>query len=313
MLITQSASGTFSSCRKKAELRYERLLVPNVEPTALRFGSLIHGGIERHHRKLDGLAWIMAQPLDASERIYAMAMLRGYIERWADEPFTVVELERAFEFPLKGTAFVAGGKFDGVVECDGQLWLIEHKTTSRLDAAYLSRLWVDFQIAWYSSAAEIVYGRPVVGIIYNVLCKLPSADSAPRVGETDAEWEARLASAKAPGRCKRRASETADEYNARVTAFYADGSRFHREEIILTRDDVTKAHEEMRQIALDWQTARITGHWYRNTSQCFHWGRPCSYLPICSSRENPLVISSQYRVEDPNRELAPEPVGDLAF
>lgn len=312
MILTQSAYTTFASCRKRAELRYERGLVPMQEPTALRFGSLIHDAIERHHRGLDALAWITAQPLDAAERIYALAMLRGYIQRWQSDDFTVVEMERAFRFPLVD-GWDAGGKFDGIIRRGGALWLMEHKTASRVDAAYLSRLWVDFQIAWYSAAAERVYGEPIVGILYNVLGKLPSADAGMRQGESDAEWEARLAEAKAPGRCKRRMSETAEEYAARVERFYADPSRYHREEILLSRDDVARAYEDMTQAAFEWTEARGSGRWYRNSSQCFKWGSACSYLPICQSRENPLVIANAFRVEDPNRELAPEPVADLAF
>lgn len=304
MLLTQSAKAKFQSCRRAAKYRYEMGLVPQQEPAELRFGSLVHTGLEAHFKGIDPVAVLDMQSAEDAERIQAQAILAGYRAKYADEKFQVVSIEAGFEMPLS-SEWDAGGKWDGLVRYQGRLWVLEHKTAARIDAAYLSRLWVDFQIAWYAAAAMHVHGEPVAGVIYDIIEKLPKADRAQRIGETDAEWDARLAAAKRPGACKRQMGETREAYVSRINAAYAGPERFHREEILLSADDLKQAVDEMVEIAYQWSDARTRNAWPRNTAACFHYGSACSYLPICQSRENPLLIANQYRVADPNRELLP--------
>lgn len=314
MLLTQSAAGTFKSCRKKAQLRYERGLVPVDREQALYFGNLVHTGLETHFKGGDALAAICAKHANPTDEAHACAVVTGYIARYPTEEFTPVAVEMKFDIDLPFSAPMrAGGKWDALVRHKGKLKVLEHKTAARIDAPYLERLWVDFQIAWYSAAAEIVYHEPVVGIIYDIIEKVPKATAERRVAETDAEWAQRQAEAKAPGRLKRRMGETDDEYACRMLTAYTDPTRFHREEILLDRADVALALKEMSDTAFDWIDTRANGRWTRNTSQCFVWNKACAYLPICQSRENPVLIDARYRVEDPNTELTEPAPEALAF
>jgi hypothetical protein len=311
VLLTQSWKAAFQGCRRRARYRYRDRLVAYHEAAELRFGSLVHTGLEAHFKRQDPHAAIDKSAIDSNDKAQAHAILSGYALRYSREDFEVIAIESAFVLPLLHGE--GAGKWDGVVRRKDGLWILEHKTASRIDAAYLSRLWVDFQIAWYAAAAEFVFREPVRGIIYDVIEKLPRDQRDQNLGETDAEWEARRAEAKQPNRLKRRTPESLDEYAARLDAAYRAPERFHREEILLSRDDLALAIEEMNEIAFEWGDAIARNAWPRNTNQCFVYGKPCSYLPICQSRENPVVIANQYRIEDPNRELAPPPEPELAF
>lgn len=311
-LMTQSAAAMFRDCRKKAELRHERGLVPMEEAHELRFGHLIHGALEAHHTGVDPFAHINQRALNPTDQALALAMMRGYVARYPSESFEAVAVEQEFRIEIRNPdtnaasrSFEGAGKIDAIIRKPDGLWLMEHKTTGRIDSGYLERLWIDFQIAWYCIAIEEVYQEPVVGILYNVLEKTAYSAASQEQGETDAEWNARLAMAKAPGRCKRVMPESDEAYRARLDAIYADGKKFHREEILLVREDLDLVRAEMWDLTQAWLDARKNNRWYRNTSQCFHYNKPCQYLPICKSRENPMLIEALYKRQEPHAELLP--------
>jgi hypothetical protein len=59
---------------------------------------------------------------------------------------------------------------------DGRLWRVEHKTTSRLDSAYLNGLKGGLQGAIYDYLIETVMNEKVSGTIYNLLVKTKVPD-----------------------------------------------------------------------------------------------------------------------------------------
>lgn len=331
-ILTQSAAAAFRDCRKRAELRYERGLVPQDDADALRFGHLWAGAQEQRahlfkagtHTPDAVVAWIEQNAVSLADAVLGVAMYRGYCARWdlADELWEMVAIEQEFRTPIlnpetgaPSRSFDAGGKMDRVVRRTGLpvgngLWLKEDKTTSRLDDSYLERLWLDFQITYYAAQFPAIFGEPCRGVIYDISVKPPKSDAAQDLPETDAEWEARLAAAKAPGRCKRRMGETEAEWRERLLAKCANPNAFHREEILLSQEDIDQVAAETWDITQAWLDARRNHRWYRNTSQCFgHYGRACDFLQVCKSRENPVVIENHYRVERLHRELSAETAG----
>jgi hypothetical protein len=213
-----------------------------------------------------------------------------------------MRLEAEFRQPLDNDWHIAG-KRDGVIRRGGKLWVLEHKTTRKIDATYIEKLWMDWQIVFYVMATEREYGEPVAGVVYNIIEKY--RDHARELGESDVEWEQRLKEAKAPGRCKRRMPESPEDHAARLAAYYAAPERYRREEIIFTEQDVADCLSETLEIALQWADARRRSVWYKNTGACYRWNRACAYLPICKSRGSQVVIDNLYRKADkPNRELS---------
>ena len=226
-------------------------------------------------------------------RALARAMITGYATHYPEESFAVEAVEEEFvakirnpETGAESRSFYLAGKVDALIRRAGVLWLKEHKTAATIDGAYIDRLWGDFQTTLYAWAVEQVRGEPVAGVVYNVIAK---AGLRP--------YEA--------GK-KRKADETEDEFAARLAGWYADPKAYHREELLIApaREDVLRAELwELTQALLD---ARLRNVWYQNPSQCFQWGHPCAYWPICRSCDNSNVIDNDFRHADVHEELSPE-------
>ncbi len=313
-LLTQSSIKDFKNCRRLAKYKYEQQLWSIDEDThALYFGSVMHDCLQAHHLGLSYAGVIAGKAQTPEDRATLNALMWGYSQRWPKEDFEVIALEKEFRLPLRdpdgvsAQSFVRAGKVDGIIRRADGVWLVEHKSASRIDAEYLSKLWMDLQITYYSAAVEEMLGEPVVGVLYNVIRKPSRAEMSLFVGETDAEWQDRYDAAKNKKLLKRKMSETIDDFRAKMVSLYAHADMFHREEIVLTADDMEEVLREAYSLARDWHNARTTGHWYRNTDHCYKWNRPCAYLPLCRSHENPLVLEANYTTKAPHRELDIKP------
>ena len=62
-----------------------------------------------------------------------------------------------------------GGIFDGLVDFNGQIWVLEHKTTSQLGSYYFNQFKPNNQVTGYIWAAEKLSGRKVQGAIINAI------------------------------------------------------------------------------------------------------------------------------------------------
>jgi len=323
MTSTYSMWSSFRNCRMACKLRYLDFLVPLESDPNLRFGSAIHQFLECWHRSRD-----IAQVLDLIDRSYpnragdedqqrdwhlATAIMKGYATRYPSEEFAVVELEKKFEGEIVNPAtaamsrsFLLAGKVDGIVRIGDEHFLLEHKTASLLDSGYLERLWTDFQITLYAWYVEQALGIHISGVIYNILVKAKLQQSH---GETEAEYEARRAELIAKSKtgkstAQRRMPETDDEFQARLAIKYIEPGMFHREILYISRDRFAVLQAELWELTQNFLDARRRGVWYQNTSQCFQYGRPCSYFPLCRSDFSPLVRENHYRVEPPHTELS---------
>lgn len=314
-ILSQSAIKDFQTCRKRYDYRFERGLVPKTTPIELTFGSAVHDGLQAHHLGRDEHIIedvINQKAVSEPERINALAMLTGYRAKYPTEDFEVLALEQEFRLPLKHhdqsvaqthDDFVRGGKLDGVIRRPDGVWLMEHKTAAKIDAAYLQKLWLDFQITWYGPVVEDIFGEPLRGVLYNVIKKLAKKEFHPVVGETDEEWDARYEAAKNKKLLKRKLSEGPAAYAERIFDAYRDPEMYHREEILLDRRLIDTVQREGSQIADDIRRARVFGSFYRNTESCFKWSKPCAYLPICQNLESPVIIENNYDVKPPHEEL----------
>lgn len=324
-ILTYSALNCFRNCPKRYQLRYIDCLRRPESPEALAFGSVIHEALQQwytlpvdNHRLLAILDFIDGRypnrGLDAREKScwrLARAMLIGYAERYANEEFEVLHVEKEFEAEIRNPdtgrpsqTFTMAGKTDGIVRLDDELYLLEHKTAATLTSDYLDRLWTDTQIALYCFYLRQL-GFPIVGVVYNVLLKARLQQHA---GETDAEFEARrtvLAAKNKSGKstAKRQEPETDEEFAARLHEWYARPEAFHRERIYLSEDRLAMLQEEVWEITQQYLDARSRGKWLMNTSNCFSFQRPCDYLPYCQSGFNPNVRDNLFHTVAPHEEL----------
>ncbi len=332
-LLTYSALNTFRNCPRKYKNRYLDNLRPSERAEALSFGGVVHTAIELWYRSQDHdarLTDVLNYINDAFEnRIVdshqmanwhlAIAMVRGYANRYATEEFEVIEVEKEFEGEIRNPetgrqsqTFRIAGKVDGIVRCHDGLYLLEHKTAASIDANYLDKLWTDTQIALYCHYLREL-GYPIIGVIYNVLLKSRLKQSK---GETEAEYETRKAELAARNKsgksnAKRQLPETDDEFQARLNEWYSRPEAFHREFIYLSEDRLAMLQDEVWELTQQYLDARRRGKWLLNTSNCFSYQRPCEYLAYCQSGFSQNVVDNLYEIALPNEELGQSEVVSL--
>lgn len=93
-------------------------------------------------------------------------------DRWKMEKennrLVVIHAERPFELTLpSGHRF--GGRIDQLLEWNNKLWIRDFKTTSRMGASYESRFDPDNQMTGYTWGMQQLSGRPVEGVIIEVV------------------------------------------------------------------------------------------------------------------------------------------------
>jgi hypothetical protein len=296
--------------------------VPIEKAHSLRFGSVIHNCLEiwhGSHNLSDVLDHIdhtyVSRVADEKEKAnwhLAKAMMTGYARIYPEENFEVVALEKEFCGPIinpetgaESRTFILAGKVDGIVKLDNAYYLLEHKTASQIDSGYLERLWTDFQIILYSWYVEKMLGYKISGIIYNILAKAKLKQSK---GETEAEFEERREALIAKSKtgkssAKRKMPESDEDFQARLADKYSDPQMFHREMLYISRDQFEELQSELWELSKAMLDARRRKAFYRNTSYCFQYNRPCAYYPLCSSNGNPNVIENMYEKKVPHEEL----------
>lgn len=307
-LVTNSEMRTMRRCPREHQIAYTKGMRPVDEAGPLRFGTLVHSMLETHWRK--SVAAIgEVDPYD-DER--ARAMLDGYAIRWADDAYEVLGVEVQFRATLanpettgKSQTYDLGGKLDAIVrDGRGDVWIVEHKTTSEDATAgsdYWKRLRLDSQISTYMVGARALGYEPR-GVLYDVL-KKPGQEPLKATPEASRKYTKDGALYAA----QRNRDETPAEYGARVrAAIAADPERYYQ------RGTVVRLAEEEREAAYDvWQTAirirdaRRTGIAPRNPEACVRYGRTCGYFGVCSGEttlENPRFS----KVDHVHQELSSE-------
>jgi hypothetical protein len=292
-LLTASRLKAFRRCARLHHLSYDLGYRPAVDAEALRFGTLVHRGLEVWWRALlepgtlDPLEAALANldgAIDSFERARAEVMLIGYHARWIDAGLVPLAVESEFRTPLLNPAtggrspiFELGGKFDVVArDAAGRLLVIEHKTAGDTSIDYFTRLRLDGQVSQYVNGARAV-GYDVEAVLYDVLVK--PAQRPLKATPTESRKytkDGRLYAA------QRDRDETLDEYRERVAAeIEGDPEKYFK------RVEVVRLEAEQEEYAFDlWATARtmreseLAGRAPRNMDSCERPGR-CPYWSHC--------------------------------
>lgn len=328
-LVTNSQLRSFRRCKLQAHYAYELGYRAANEVEALRFGTLLHLGLEAWWRTLwaEQLGMAKQTPLEAAidalvgaadefELVRAGVLLQGYDARWAAaaEELEVLAVEVEFRAPLINPAtgaasrtFAVGGKLDAIVRSrvDGLVYIVEHKSSSEdigAGSAYWERLQLDTQISIYFAGARILGFEPA-GCIYDVIGKprlspLKATPIESRKFTKDGRLYAN----------QRAADETPDEFRQRLVEAIAENpDRYYQ------RGTVVRLETEERDAAFDtWWTARairdaqLVSAWPKTPDACDLPGRRCAYFPVCT-RQASLEDPGQYRrVDNVHQELSGE-------
>jgi hypothetical protein len=142
---------------------------------ALEFGTAIHEALDTYYT--DGLTKAVAKFRETYSDIEGeevrtiengVKALEWYAKVYAQEPFKVIAKPEV-GFVIQLGDILWGGRMDLPIEWDGQLWIMEHKTTSRLDANYFKQYQLCKQITSYVVGAEEYLGRKCSGCIVNAI------------------------------------------------------------------------------------------------------------------------------------------------
>lgn len=309
LTVTQSSLHMFLTCRQKYEYRYLKNIVPVKTFESLVFGSAIHKGLEawfKYGIAQNAIDATHSELLSDEDQLKARGMIQAYIDVYSPEDFDVVEIEKSFSITVKSPVtkrlakgITFSGKVDGLVEKDGDLWLLEHKSTGQTpnDNYWLSKEFDD-QIYLYAYALENILQRRIKGCIYDVLVKPQFKMS---IGETDEQFEARKAESKQPSKIKRKEGETHEQFQERVCEAMKDGIKLRRDWIEFDRERLKEK----------WQTLYIVSkemkgfYTYQNSSACNMYGG-CEYCKLCKEKGNVDACGDIYTTRAPHKELEVE-------
>lgn len=323
-ILTASRMRSFRDCARKHQLAYVEGWRPVVQAEALRFGSLLHRGLEEYWKAVrDGGSFseafeaVQRNAADPYEGARATEMLVAYYNTWAESDvrdYEVLAVEQRFDAPLLNPETMApsrtwrlSGKVDAIVRRreDGRVLVVEHKTTSDNvaadDADYWTKLHMDPQISMYMLGAEAL-GYEVDEVLYDVLGKptqRPLKATAPESRKYTKDGKLYAA--------QRDRDETPSEHQARVAAAIAENpGRFTARRLIPRMESQVRDFmaDAWAQAATMRESARL-GRAPRNPDACDSFGR-CPYWILCASGGRPEDYSDFHRVTNKHPELEEE-------
>lgn len=300
--LTNSARSTFMNCRKKYEYSYVYGLASRRPSIPFLVGGLFHNALDRCYSNrfrldLDAERAVAQQACEKaseapgltaeeSDKIWiqssiVMGLLSGYKKQWLEQDaklWDVIEAEGAFDVPLPNN-WRYRGKTDLVVrdKKTKAVKLVEHKTTSRLDASYIAKLPLDNQILGYIWAKN----QEKLGIkevVYNVSRK-PSI--------------------------RLKQSETLDAFAKRLVEEYLlnTATYFYRETLVFNPEDVDRFKDELFRFSAEIDRCEKEKFYYQNTTQCTAMG-VCPFMPLCTNGVNEETLS-MFRVKERAHEELP--------
>tara|TARA_R100000808_G_scaffold25089_2_gene61688 strand:- start:7817 stop:8854 length:1038 start_codon:yes stop_codon:yes gene_type:complete len=238
-----------------------------------------------------------------------------------DQGFMPIEVEGEFVFPLvnpddgkESETFVESGKRDGVLEDkDGNIWLLEHKTSSEdisPGSNYWKRLSIDTQISKYLlSLIHEFPDREVMGVIYDVVKKptirfgtRPVLDEDGKKIVLDGSGSRVLNKNGSPKQSVTSGTdqylevrdETPDEYEERCRENIENS-----EKSFVEIQKIAQTNETLQEYMKDaWASAeqilywREKNLWPKNPESCLHYGS-CEFLELCVGQSS--VDGVRYR------------------
>jgi len=188
--VDNFALTNFQTCPAKYDLRIRQGITTRRRSSALAFGGGFHEGLATWYKTGDLAAALTAIATkwddtvsadDYRTKEKAVQVMIDYVKHYPAENFKVVGIEDGapmIEVPFvldtgmvtdDGEPIEYGGIFDGLVDFNGQLWVLEHKTTSQLGSYYFDQFKPNNQVTGYIWAAEQLSGRKVHGAIINAI------------------------------------------------------------------------------------------------------------------------------------------------
>jgi len=168
-----SCISDYLHCPKLFYWRWVRGLVPKEEPAPLFFGRVMHEALKVWYETGDkGLALKEFDAIpaigigdDRRTKEHGIVIFEEYLSRWGQESWEVLQLEKEFQLDmLNGKKYA--GRLDEVVKWNGQIYVVDHKTTSQLGAYFFKGFRPSVQMDGYSYACRKIWGQ-CSGVVIN--------------------------------------------------------------------------------------------------------------------------------------------------
>ena len=252
-------------------------------------------------------------------------MLTGYHERWSERTgkMFLLATESVLTSPLTNLdtgrtsrSFSLAGKVDKIVEIDGAIAIVDHKTTSQniLDPAapYWRQLQVDNQGQFYWCLA-LSNGLEVKHVIWDVVQK---STARPRkltkvelanLTKEGTHWD-RQCSDEAIAHGISEGTENPELFGWRISA--QEMLKYQRVTLPRTNEELVEFNAQTWDIAQDILSTRRSHRHHKNPSACLLYNSPCEYLGVCSGHDT-IESSNWMNVESVPPELGDEvPIED---
>lgn len=244
------------SCPQRAKLRNLLKLGDPAPSPAKRFGEAwhraqwmralqydnAHGSVALMERALSDLQW--SDPDDYRNAGKLLMAFNAWCDRPESTQWIPLLAERGFSVDI-GAVEPLEGKIDALVQYGNEIWLLDYKTTSRMDADWVALYRVSYQFKWYLIAARRLFPQyDIKGVIVDVY----HATKGVKKGATTAD----------------------------IT-----GNRFYTQYFTYTPEVLAEAARDFKAAAIMWKDMKTFDAFPRNTSACMQYGRPCEFLELC--------------------------------
>lgn len=153
----------FQRCALKWKYRYIDRLDAKEKSVALQRGVTLHDIFDGNYRGLPLPVGITQEDTD---------LLRRYKLKWdaEDADWTILHVEKEFEFDIG--PFTVVFKPDLVIEINGEVWIVDHKTTANIPDEWDPYNMGDFQHLLYVAGMQAL-GYNVRGFLFNYIRTKP--------------------------------------------------------------------------------------------------------------------------------------------
>jgi len=263
----------------------------------MSFGSAVHKGLEAMFTGKIGEDILKAvmeiypdedYAKDPKPAESAIACLMEFDRRIDWQSWNFIDVENYFKVKM-GYGKRLHGFFDGIIERNGALLLLENKTLGKIDERYVHHLLWDEQSSFYIYAAREL-GFDVRGVLYNLLPR-PAINPLLATPEDKRKYK-KDGSLYAT---QRDHDETDEEYLDRVREWYAEKAQFQTHVIQRNTEQLEQLKRNFDMIVRDMKACEKDETFYPNGRSCSVL--PCEYAGICLE-STPEIIEANFRHEE---------------
>lgn len=285
--MTTSMVKCFKTCRKRYKYEYIDLLKPRVKPQALDIGTMYHAMLEQYAIKGD-INIPLPDQVDEYNFVVAKAMANAYVEFITDKKIEFVEVELPFIVAI-GYGKRLRGKIDAVIVRNGEVFLLEHKTTSQYGDNYLSSLlWEEQATNYLFAFNKLIEHGEVQGIsqkalgMFYIIAEKPTIKpyKATPVEQRKYKKDGSLYAN------QREYDESLEDFEKRLQEWYRAEERVHINYVYRTPDELTSHVKDLNLMIKDMIYAEKEETFYRNPEACKIL--PCPYRDLCLTEDQEI-------------------------